>query len=191
MVVNVLTAIGPAVKRWQPVGVRTVVGMSNSRTWVAVYAADQTGVCVTATPDRWELNVVRRNPIRRVPGYDPVVALVACEDYQAPDHVLQQALVSGFLAWADPGNREHKLRLFLDHLTVAGLWSSTPGDADPTVSELTALHDHRHDGGTCPGPDGRYTIAGVTEPYPLAWPGLDLYRALGGDLSALWPNLGS
>lgn len=38
-------------------------------------------------------------------------------------------------------------------------------------------------------PDGRFEVAGFTEPEPLFWPEEPLARALSGDLAALWPHL--
>lgn len=38
--------------------------------------------------------------------------------------------------------------------------------------------------------DGRYTLAGFTEPYPGSWPSEAITAAQAGDLSALWPCLG-
>lgn len=37
--------------------------------------------------------------------------------------------------------------------------------------------------------DGRFTVAGITEPYPGCWPDAAVVDAWGGDLSTLWPYL--
>lgn len=168
-----------------------------------------TGVTVTSAPWPWSpttLVVQRSGPGHRQ-DTDPALSVTWFSSDAQSDWVVSVVLPPGLCdteerPWA--GRRGSVLMPYPAMVRALMVWAA----ARPSPREgLTALTGYlarlrtgtRHNTlaqelwatSTVPmRPDGRFEVAGFTEPYPGAWPGDAVDRAYGWeDLTALWPYL--
>lgn len=106
------------------------------------------------------------------------------------------AMLRALRGWAAGTTREQSWSAVAQ---VAAEHPHLPGDTRTGVRHMFTRYPGDARTGTLfpdrgvmpPLPDGRFTFAGFTEPYPGAWPSEAVVAAEHGDLSALWPLLGT